>query len=62
MTDLIDNTPNQPFKCRIKNWVNINDGCCGTYETNGKIKFNAKMLKSSLYDYSDACYLLKKLY
>ena len=32
--NLLDNTPNQPFKFRTKNWVEINDDAQGTYNTN----------------------------
>ena len=32
--NLFENTPNQPSKFRIKNWVEINHGSCGTYNTN----------------------------
>ena len=30
--NLLDNTPNQPSKFRIKNWVEINDDLSGTYK------------------------------
>ena len=32
--NLLDNAPNQPFKFRTKNWVEINDDAQGTYNTN----------------------------
>ena len=51
----LNNTPNQPSKFRTKNWVEINDDLCGTYNTNSQIKFKTSMLKSSLCDYRDAC-------
>ena len=35
--NLLDNTLNQPF--RTKNWVKINDGSYGTYNTGSQIKF-----------------------
>ena len=54
MINLLDNTPNQPTKFRTKNWVEINDDSRGTYNTNSQIKFKTSMLRSSLYDYSDA--------
>ena len=37
-----------------------NDGARGTYNTNSQIKFKTLMLKSSLYDYSDAYILVKE--
>ena len=30
--NLLDNTPNQPSKFRINNWVEINDESRGTYD------------------------------
>ena len=32
--NLIDNTPNQPSKSRIKNWIDINDESRGMYDAN----------------------------
>ena len=52
--NLLDNTPNQPFKFRTNNWVEINDDARGTYNKNSQIKFKIATLKSSLCDYSDA--------
>ena len=57
--NLLDNTPNQPFKFTTKNWVEINDNSRGTYNTNSQVKFKTSILKSSLYDYSDAYILVK---
>ena len=31
ITDLLDNTSNEPSKFRTKNWVEINDESRGTY-------------------------------
>ena len=39
ITNLLDNTPNQPSKFRTKSWVEINDNARGTYNTNSQIKF-----------------------
>ena len=36
--NLLDNESNQPFKCRTKNWVELNDESRGTYVTD-QIKF-----------------------
>ena len=44
---LLDNTPNQPFKFRTKNWVEVNDDICGN-----------SMMKLSLCNYSDAFVLV----
>ena len=48
---MLNNAPNQPAKFRTKNWVEINDN---SHRTFGQIRFQISMLKSSLYDYSDA--------
>ena len=56
---MIDCTSNQPSKFRTKNWVEINDESRGAYNANSQIKFKTTMLKSSLYDYSDAYILVK---
>ena len=50
--------PNQPSKFRAKNWMEINDDLYGTYNTNSQIKFKISMLKSSLYDHSNAYILV----
>ena len=52
--NLLGNTPNQPTKFRVKNWVEINDDARGTYITNSQIKFKTTMLRSILHDYCDA--------
>ena len=39
MIILLDNTPNEPTKCRTKIWLEINDDARGTYNTNIQIKF-----------------------
>ena len=54
MISLLDKSPYQPFKFSTKNWTEINDDSRGTYNINSQIKFKAKMLKSSLCDYSAA--------
>ena len=51
---MLDNTPNQPYKFRGKNCVEVNDAY-GTYNTNNQSKYNTLMLKASLCDYSDTC-------
>ena len=57
--NLLDNTPNQPTRFRTKNWVEIIYDSRGTYNTNTQIKFKTLILRSSLYDYSDAYILIK---
>ena len=51
--NLLENTPDQPYKFRTKNLVEVNDELGGTYIINIQIKFKTSMLKSSLCDYSD---------
>ena len=55
---MLDNTPNQPTKFKIKNWVEINDDSRGMYNTNSQIESKSSMLGSSLCDYSDAYILV----
>ena len=57
--NLSDNMPDQPTKFRTKNWVEINDEKRGTYNTNSQIKFKTSVLRSGLFDYSDAYILVK---
>ena len=59
IANLIDDASNQPSKFRTKNWVEINDESRGTYNVNSQIKFKTTMLKSSLWDYSDAYIFVK---
>ena len=59
LENLIVDALNQPSKFRTKNWVEINDESRGTYSANSQIKFKTTMIKSSLYDYSDAYILVK---
>ena len=56
--NLLDNTPNQPSKFKIKNWVKIYNDAQEIYNTNSQIKFITSMLKSGLYGYSGAHILL----
>ena len=51
---MLDNTLHQPPIFRTKNWVEINDGACRTYNKDSQIKFKIWLLKSSLCDYNDA--------
>ena len=54
MTDLLDNTSNQPSKFGTKTWVEINDKSREGYKFDSQIKFKTIMLKPNLCDYSDA--------
>ena len=55
---LLDDTTNQPSTCRTWNWVEINYESWGKYD-NSNIKFKTSMIRSNLYDYSDAYILVK---
>ena len=57
--NLLNNTPNQLYKIRTKNWIVISDLLKEVYIINCQSKFKFAMLKSSLCDYSDA-YILSK--
>ena len=52
--NLLDDKPNQLPRFRTKMWVQINDDVRGKYNANSQIKFKRLMLKSNLFDYSDA--------
>ena len=59
IANLLDDASNKISKFRTKNRVEINDESKGTYDVGCEIKFKTTMLKSSLYDYSDAYILVK---
>ena len=50
--NVLDTTPNQPSKFKIKKLCRNHDSR-GTYNTNKQIKFKTSMLKPSLCHYSD---------
>ena len=56
--NLLDNVSSQPFKFRARNWIEIKDESRGTY-TGNSIKFKTTMLRSNLFDFSDAYILVK---
>ena len=57
--NLLDNAPNWSTKLRTKNWGEINDGARERYSTNSQIKFKNSVLRSSLFDYSNAYIVVK---
>ena len=57
--NLLDNTPTQPSKFKMKNWAEINDYSRRKCNTNSQIIFKTPMLKPSLCDYSDAYIIVK---
>ena len=56
---MLDNSPSQSSKFSTKNWIEINDDCCGMSKTNSQTEIKTSMLKSSLYEYIDAYILVK---
>ena len=52
MINLLENTPNQLTKFRIKNWVKINNKSHWAYNV-GQIIFKTSILRSRLCDYGD---------
>ena len=58
IANFLDTESNQPYKFRIRNWVEINDDSRGTYTSND-IKFKTTMLRSNLCDYAYAYILVK---
>ena len=59
MMNLLDNTPNQPSKSKIKSCVEINYESRGMYDKDSQIRFKTSVLRSGLCDYSDAYILVK---
>ena len=59
IANLLNDESNKPSKFRTGNWAEINDDITGVYYPNKQIRFKAAMLRSSLFDYSDACILVK---
>ena len=41
--NLLHNTPNEPPKFRTQNWVEVNDGSYGVYNTGSQIKFKTSV-------------------
>ena len=53
ISNLLDDVSSQPSKFRTRNWIEINDESRGTY-TGNSIRFKTTMLRSNLFDFSDA--------
>ena len=56
---MIDNTPNQPSKLKIKSWIERNYESKGTYNKENQIRFKTGMLRLNLCDYGDSYILVK---
>ena len=59
IANLLNDGSHKPCKFRTINWVEINDEVRDTYSHNKQIRFKTSMLRSSLFDYSDAYTLVK---
>ena len=59
IANLLNDESSKSSKFKTRNWVEINDEARGTYSPNKQITFKTSMLRSSLYDYSDAYILVK---
>ena len=57
--NLLGNTPYQPTKFSIKNWIEINYEARETYKTNSQIKFKSSMLRPGLCNCTDVYILVK---
>ena len=51
---MLENAATQPYKFITKNCVEINYDACRKRHTNSCIKIKTTIVRSSLYDYSDA--------
>ena len=59
IVNLLENTPNQPTKCRTKILFEINNNSRGLNNTKSQIKFKTLMLRWRLCDYRDAYVLVR---
>ena len=59
IANLLDNTLDEPFKFRTKNWVEINDESKELYGNGSEIEFKTTMVRSDLCDCADAYILVK---
>ena len=57
--NLSDDTSDQPFRFRTRNWIEINVESKGRYD-NSNIRFKASITSSNLCDYRDAYILFKE--
>ena len=56
--NLLDNVSSRPSKFRTRNWIEVNDESRGIY-TGNSINFKTTMLRSNLWNFSDAYILVK---
>ena len=54
LINLLGNTQYKPSKFRTRNFVEINDKSRGAYNKDNQITFQTSMVRSDLFNYSDA--------
>ena len=58
LINLLGNTQYKPSKFRTRNFVEINDKSRGAYNKDNQITFQTSMVRSDLFNYSDAYILV----
>ena len=58
--NLLDNATEQPSKFRTQIWGKMNDDTRENYNVDSQIKCKTALLKSILFDYSDAYIIVKE--
>ena len=59
MKNLLDTTSDSVPRSTTKKWIRFYDQSGGSCNTNKQIKFKTSMVRSDLYDYSDAYIVVK---
>ena len=59
ITNLLGNISDKVSRFITKKWIEVHDQFGGTYNTNKQIRFKTSMLRSDMYDYSDAYIVVK---
>ena len=59
ITNLLGNIPDKVPRFITKKWIEVHDQSGETYNTNKQIRFKTSMLRSDLFDYSDAYIIVK---
>ena len=58
-TNLLGNTSDKVPNFITKKWIEVHDQSGETYNTNKQIRFKTSILRSDMYDYSDAYIAVK---
>ena len=59
ITNLLGNTSDKVSRFITKKWIEVYDQSAETYNDNKQIRFKTSMLRSDLFDYSDAYLVVK---